>query len=89
VDTVDNFIREWGVKRVDLIFMTVNGAEVEALSAWKDTVSMVNGIFVAAPYERDGRQSVDICRELLQSKGFAILPESKNRTLIAKYKGGI
>lgn len=83
VDTLDNFITRWGVNRVDLVFLTVNGAEIEALHGFNSTVDRVRALFVEAPYERDGRPNADICRDLLCAKGFQLLPSSKRNRVLA------
>lgn len=83
VDTLDNFITRWGVNRVDLVFLTVNGAEIEALQGFELTVDRVLALFVAAPYERDGRPNADMCRDLLCGKGFQVLPSSNRNRVLA------
>ena len=86
VDTLDNLLDSWGKNHIDLIFITVNGAEVEALKGLDRWLSKVGGMFVAAPYEREGRRCSDICVELLQKKGCTILSSSNPSRVIATSK---
>lgn len=83
VDRLDTLIAEWGVPMVDLVFMTINGAEIEAVEGLDPDTTRIKGLFVAAPYERDGRSNAEICREKLIGKGFDILPESGGNRVFA------
>ncbi|MCA9366404.1 FkbM family methyltransferase, partial [Candidatus Kaiserbacteria bacterium] len=83
VDTLDVLLQEWGQPHVDLVFMTINGAEVEALQGMNPSLGIVKAMFIAAPYTRDGRPSGDICAEIAKAKGCKILKESsRNRLFI-------
>ena len=86
VDTLDNLLDSWEQIHVDLIFITVNGAEVEAIRGLDSWLTKVGGMFVAAPYEREGRRCSDICIELLQKKGCTILSSSNPSRVIATSK---
>ncbi|MBK1706879.1 FkbM family methyltransferase [Halochromatium glycolicum] len=81
VDTLDSLIEEWGQQSVDLVFMTINGAEVEALAGMDSSLSVARAIFVAAPYERNGRPSTEVCREIAENKGCKVLGESSGNRL--------
>jgi FkbM family methyltransferase len=83
VDTLDNLLNEWGIKPIDLLFLTVNGAEIEAIEGLCQCLPQVKGIFVAAPYERDGNPNSDICRVLLKERGCRILSSSNLNRVIA------
>jgi len=82
VDTLDAFVNEWGQPYVDLVFMTLNGAEVEALQGMSSSLQVVGAIYIAAPYERDGRPSVEICEDIAKSKGCKVLEEGKENYLL-------
>ena len=83
VETLDNILDSWGQNRVDLLFITVNGAEVESIAGLNQWLQRVRGIFVAAPYERDGQKCSDICRNLLKEKGCEILDTTNSNRVIA------
>lgn len=85
VDTLDNLLDEWEVESVDFMFITVNGAEIEAIQGLNQWQPKVKGLFVAAPYQRDGQPNSDICRNLLQEGGYSILPSSNTNRVIAKF----
>lgn len=69
VDTLDRLLDEWGRPAIDLLYVTINGAEVEALEGLQRWWHRIRGVFIVSPYERDGIACADICRELLVSKG--------------------
>jgi len=85
VDTLDNLLDEWeiGDTTIDLLFVTVNGAEIEALQGLHRWMARVRGLFVAAPYERNGQPNADTCREILDRKGCTILASSNPSRVIA------
>lgn len=84
VDTLDNFINNWNEPFIDLVFMTINGAEVEALEGLQQKKSMVGAMFIAAPYSRDGHKSTILCRNILKEMGFCILNGSTGSRLLVK-----
>ncbi len=83
VDTLDSLLDEWGTEPIDLLFITVNGAEVEAIEGLNRWLPKVKAFFVAAPYERDGQANSDICKVLLKERGCHILNSSNANRVIA------
>lgn len=84
VETLDNLLEEWGVQPIDLMFITVNGAEIETIQGLNQWFSQVRALFVAAPYKRDGQNNSDICTNLLQERGYTILQSSNANRVVAK-----
>lgn len=76
-DTFDNIIDQWGESEVDFSFITVNGAEVEVIEGMKK--NLPKGLFIAAPFSRDGANNSEICREMLLRKGYTILNAGEKR----------
>lgn len=74
VQDLDTIIENWGKQQVDLLFVSVNGVELEALEGLQRNLEHVRALFIVAPYERDGRRSEHICRELLAASGCSVLP---------------
>ena len=83
VDTLDAILHEWGQPFVDFMLMTINGAEIEALEGMAKSFDIIRAMFIAAPYEREGRPSSEICRELLLARGCQILESSRGGRLYA------
>jgi FkbM family methyltransferase len=84
VDTFDNIIESWGVPTIDLLFISVNGAEIEALHGLNRMAKRVRTIFVAAPYSINSKKNSEICKDILKQKGFYILPSDNKNRVIAK-----
>jgi len=86
VESLDRIIDDWGVKPVDLVFVTVNGAETQILESFHPEGRHVRAFFVAAPYSDTGeRPNSEVCKELLSSKGYAIVDVGANSRVVAKY----
>ncbi len=73
VQTLDDILQEWGVPYIDILFITVNGAEVEALQGLNKWFSKIGIIWLVSPYKRNGLNNSDICREILLNNGCKIL----------------
>jgi hypothetical protein len=84
VESLDRISDDWGVKPIDLVFVTVNGAEAAILESFHPEGRDVRAFFVAAPYSGTGeRPNSEVCRELLKSKGYAIVHVSNRDRVIA------
>lgn len=88
VDTLDKIIDQWNVYPIDLVFITVNGAEIEALHGFHPEGRDVRAIFVAAPYERDGRPNYEVCRELLVERGYELVDVGNPHRVVGKRPAG-
>ncbi len=69
-DILSRTVPEGGI--VDFMYVSVNGAELEAIEGLGDWAARVRSIFVAAPYRREGRYNAERARTLLEHMGFAI-----------------
>lgn len=73
VDTLDVLLDQWGRPFIDLLYVTINGAEIEALQGLVRRLPTVRGIFIVSPYDRDGVACAETCRELLVGKGCRLI----------------
>ncbi len=70
---IDALVSEYGISRVDMISLTLNGAEVEALEgAEKTLASQRPRIRLAGWYRRGGRRIADITGEMLERHGYRV-----------------
>jgi FkbM family methyltransferase len=86
VETLDQIIDDWGVSSIDLVFVTVNGAEIQVLEGFHPEGRDVRAFFVAAPYATSERPNSDVCMEMLDSKGYTIIAQDNQNRVVAKYK---
>jgi len=77
VDTLDNIIKEQGVKKVDFIKMNVEGAEIEALKGARKTL-MANPVelVIDAHHIINGRPTYKTVIPMLQELGFTYIGKS-------------
>jgi FkbM family methyltransferase len=87
VETLDRIIDDWGVSPIDLVFVTVNGAEAQVLEGFHPESRDVQAFFVAAPYTVGERPNSDVCREMLGGKGYTIVDLSNRNRVVARYQG--
>ncbi|OLN28849.1 hypothetical protein DVDV_1414 [Desulfovibrio sp. DV] len=79
VDTLANILAQCGFPRLKLLTIQVNGSELEALEGLDGTEHLVENIFVAAPYGKDGRENnVAPAMAMLEKYNFTI--QIENRT---------
>jgi FkbM family methyltransferase len=89
--SLDTLVERWGRPVVDFVLLTVNGAEIEALQGFERTLDRVKVVWVAAPYQRDGRPNSEVCREILRGKGCKELGCSSGRRVVfatPRFAGG-
>jgi FkbM family methyltransferase len=74
VTTIDDLLCKLEIKNVDLVSITINGAEVEAIEGMKKTLMNSDHIRmrIAGWYERDGRRISDIISPMLTKYGYEI-----------------
>jgi FkbM family methyltransferase len=87
VETLDRIIDDWRVSPVDLVFVTVNGAETQVLEGFHPEGRDVHAFFVATPYTIGERPSSDVCQEMLDNKGYTIVDLNNRNRVVAKYQG--
>jgi FkbM family methyltransferase len=74
VTTIDDLLYNLEIKSINLLSMTINGAEVEAIEGMKKTLVNSNYIRmrIAGWYERDGRRISDIISPMLTKHGYEV-----------------
>jgi FkbM family methyltransferase len=81
VDTLDHILERCDVSRVDVAFVTVNGAELDALSGFRRWLAKTRSIAISAPYGDHGTSNAPKCATVLREHGFRILP-TRNPNLV-------
>lgn len=87
-DTLDGIIENWGQDKIDLVFMTVNGVEVEALAGFSH-VQRVDSFFIAAPYPGRlvSKTNAQVCSDKLTELGYNIIDIGNPNRIIGTLKG--
>jgi hypothetical protein len=68
--TIDDIVAETRIPRVDLVIITVNGAEVEALKGMDRTLEKDVHLVIAAKYIVEGMPTHQRVTKLLEDKGY-------------------
>lgn len=76
--TLDAIVEANGLDHIDVVFITVNGSEVEALEGFRKHIDRVDKITIAAPYG-----NADRCKAFLASVGFSILAHQNPKQVSA------
>ncbi len=86
VRRIDTIMSECGVGEapIDLVYVTVNGAEYQALCGLGDYWDQLKAAFVVSAYEVDGKSNNQLCRDILGQKGFKITDSRRPSPIIAK-----
>ena len=76
---------------IDLIYVTVNGAEVQALQGLGSSWGDLRAAFIVSAYEVSGRSVNSLCQALLAEKGLTLVEEQQSRFISAfrEPNGGI
>ena len=78
VDTLANILSDCGSPRLKLLTIQVNGSELEVLEGLGGAEHLVENIFVAAPYGKDGRKdNVAPALAMLEEYGFSVRIENR------------
>ncbi len=83
VMTLDQIVSEWSVNEVDLVYMSINGAENEAIKGLNRRKPNVHRILIETPYERNGVSTMVICKKLLEERGYRFADYGLHFKLIA------
>ena len=79
---IDTLVAEFAMPRVDMISLTLNGAEVEALEGAAETLASLRPrIRLAGWYQRSGRLIADITREQLERHGYRVFVGSRGNVM--------
>lgn len=69
--TIDEITKELGLKRLDMIKMDIEGAEIEALQGADDTIKQFSPVFAIASYhKRDKKRTFHKVEESLIKQGY-------------------
>jgi FkbM family methyltransferase len=71
--TIDEIIGETSISTPDLVIITVNGVEVEALQGMERTLEKGTNLVIAAKYVIDGVPTYERVTTLLQEKGYQVI----------------
>lgn len=72
VDTLDNILKELGVKRVDFIKMDIEGAEIEALKGMNETLENNDVKLANEDHFVNGKRTYKIIAPQLKERGFEV-----------------
>ena len=75
-ESVDNLLEAQGIEHVDLLIVTINGAEVEAFKGMTRSLSKIGAFAIAARYGDEGEDRVKTVCDWLTANGYA--PEIVN-----------
>ncbi len=79
---IDTLVTKFAMPRVDMISLTLNGAEVEALEGAAETLAGHRPrIRLAGWYRRGGRLIADITREQLERHGYRVIVGSRGNVM--------
>ena len=73
LSTIDEIIAETGVPTPDLVIITVNGVEVEALQGMKRTLEKGTNLVVAAKYVIDGLPTYQPVTAILRENRYEVI----------------
>ena len=80
--TIDSLVRDHALKKVDMLSLTLNGAEVEALEGAKQTLRNFRPrIRLAGWYSRGGKKISEITMEQLLTVGYEVFIGPRGNTL--------
>ncbi|GAI22079.1 unnamed protein product [marine sediment metagenome] len=77
VDTLDNILRELGIKKVDFVKMDIEGAEIEALKGMQEVLQSSDiKLAIEADHEINGEKTVQTVISLLRQTQFEVHEEN-------------
>jgi len=79
---IDKFVAERGLERLDMLSLTLNGAEVEALEGATETLHRLRPrIRAAGWYTRGDRRIADIIRSTIESAGYDVFVGARGNVM--------
>lgn len=83
IDTIDNISKELGLKQIDYIEITINGAEYEALLGMENSLSITKRLFVKAhAIDKETNKPLNVKVDaLLRDRGFGTLITKPSNSL--------
>jgi FkbM family methyltransferase len=80
--TVDRIVETQGLKKLDMLSLTLNGAEVEAIKGAQQALTDLRPrIRLAGWYTRGGRKISDITKDQLEALGYQVIIGSRGNTM--------
>jgi FkbM family methyltransferase len=77
--TIDDVVDEYDLKSVDMISLTINGAEPNALKGGLNTINKYRPrLRFAGWYVRNGKSVASVCKPLLEELGYQVLINQNN-----------
>lgn len=77
VDTLDNILRELGIKKVDFVKMDIEGAEIQALKGMQEVLQSSDvKLAIEADHEINGEKTVQTVISLLRQMQFEVHEEN-------------
>jgi FkbM family methyltransferase len=73
--TIEDFCRETGTQKIDLVKCDAEGAEPEVLEGVGGCFDRIGGFALDTGAERMGRRTHEACSEILQRAGFRVVQE--------------
>ncbi len=88
--TIDSFIEENGITKLDMVSLTLNGAEVETLQGSEKTLSEFKPrIRLAGWYRRDGIPIWKLAKDALEDKGYRVFVTPRGNVLAIPNESGL
>jgi FkbM family methyltransferase len=72
VDTVDNILKSLGIRHVDYVKITINGAELEVLKGMEETLKDDLRLWVKGHALKDGQPLHQAIASFLKERGFSV-----------------
>ena len=80
--TIDQIAEEYNLDKLNMLSLTLNGAEVEGLNAAKETLSNFRPrIRLAGWYSRDGRTIAEITKNILEQYDYRVFIGKRNNVM--------
>ena len=77
--TIDDLVEDLKLKRVDMLSLTINGAEPEALRGAANTLKKMRPrIRLAGWYQIDGQSIASICKDILDQYDYFVYVGQRN-----------
>jgi FkbM family methyltransferase len=87
--TVDDIVAEYGIKKLDMLSLTLNGAEVETLEGATDSLSKFKPrIRLAGWYSRDGRKIWEITKDQLEKYDYEVFVGHRGNVMALPKQSG-
>lgn len=87
IRSLSSILKEWGRTPVDILYITVNGAEVEILRNFNPLEFNIKYIYIHSPYKAKGHEDNAVfCKNYLIDMGYTLLPSYRVSTIIGQLR---